>query len=506
MNAVVSRRFLGLNRILALLMVFPACYVSGFTAELKVGLAETDITPPADYPLVGHLTPRNGTGPKDPLKAKAMYLSDGTNEVALVFCDLGGISLDLTNEVRQKATEISGIRSENILLVATQCHAAPDYALEHWHELSPDGRKMFIGTKPPAYVLSLVDKLAEVVKDSKKSAVVSEVRAGRTNQKNPISFSKRILMRDATVLEGKTGTLKQPFAVKVAGPIDPEVGIISTIPIGGTGPKSILTNFALHACTHDGPEYSADFPSYLEKGLRKTMGESTVSLFGVGCSADLNHLDPEGKVENSTEAVGLSLAATVQEAFPSLAQVKDSRIRLRSHTVQLPLLEVNPVDAMSAGQKLWSVRMGDKIPFSDHLKAYKLVLLDQYHHDHPYVEGHKHLKAGISRFLKGVGESLPVKIHLVTLGSDTAIVFLPGEVFTELGMAIKRGSPFPTTLVLQMALASETSTIPTRAAYAQGGIEISSSLLKPGAGERMVESALGMIRETAKVIVSEETK
>lgn len=491
-------------RFLAFLWVFLTLGFVGKAAEIKVGLAETDITPPADYPLIGHFQPRNGTSAKDPLKARVMYLSDGTTEVALVFCDLGGISVDLANEVRQRASAKSGIRRDNILLVASQCQGAPDYALELWHELAPDGPKPFLGAKPPAYALGLIDKLVEVVGDAKKCAVPSEIATGRAVQKTPISFSKRILQRDGTVKDGGKGALKEPGAVKVAGPIDPEVSILSSRPVSGTGTKGILTNFALHACTHDGPEYSADFPNQLEKGLKKALGESTVSLFGVGCSADLHHLDPDGAIETTTESIGLSLAGTVQGAMTGLVAPKDLKIRVRSHTVQLPLHEVAPVDAMTAGQKLMSIRLGEKLTFLDHLHAYKLVLLDQYHHDHPYVEGHKHLRAGISHSWKGVGESIPVKIHMVCLGSDIAILFLPGEVFTELGLAIKQGSPFPTTMVMQMALASETTVIATRAAYAQGGNEVAGSILKPGAGERLVESALGMIRETSKEIFAVE--
>ena len=48
-------------------------------------------------------------------------------------------------------------------------------------------------------------------------------------------------------------------------------------------------------------------------------------------------------------------------------------------------------------------------------------------------------------------EALPVEVTAVRLGSDVAIVCLPGEVFSELGLAIQRASPFRTTLIVKLS-------------------------------------------------------
>ena len=86
---------------------------------------------------------------------------------------------------------------------------------------------------------------------------------------------------------------------------------------------------------------------------------------------------------------------------------------------------------------------------------------------------------------------------MLTLGSDVAIVCLPGEVFVELGLAIKQGSPFRTTLVIELSNNVETIYIPHRAAYAGGSYEVTNSALKPGGGEMLVETALSLLREAA---------
>jgi len=85
----------------------------------------------------------------------------------------------------------------------------------------------------------------------------------------------------------------------------------------------------------------------------------------------------------------------------------------------------------------------------------------------------------------------------MTLGSDVAIVCLPGEVFVDLGLAIKQGSPFQTTLVFELSNCVETIYIPTRAAYAGGSYEVTNSATEPGSGEQLVETALALLREAA---------
>ena len=86
-----------------------------------------------------------------------------------------------------------------------------------------------------------------------------------------------------------------------------------------------------------------------------------------------------------------------------------------------------------------------------------------------------------------------------TLGRDVAIVCLPGEVFVELGLAIKQGSPFRTTLVIELSNSVETIYIPNRAAYAGGSYEVTNSAVQPGSGEMLVEAALSLLREAATV-------
>ena len=57
------------------------------------------------------------------------------------------------------------------------------------------------------------------------------------------------------------------------------------------------------------------------------------------------------------------------------------------------------------------------------------------------------------------------EVQVFRLDDDTAIVGLPGEVFVELGLAIKHASPFRTTLVIELCN-NDIGYVPTKKAFA----------------------------------------
>jgi len=125
------------------------------------------------------------------------------------------------------------------------------------------------------------------------------------------------------------------------------------------------------------------------------------------------------------------------------------------------------------------------------------LILDQFRHRQPFANTAEHITWGLSRSVAGTGETLPVDVTVMTIGHDVAIVCLPGEVFVELGLAIKQASPFRTTIIVELSNAVETIYVPHRAAYASGSYEVTNSALRPGGGEILVEAAIGLLREAA---------
>jgi neutral ceramidase len=143
-------------------------------------------------------------------------------------------------------------------------------------------------------------------------------------------------------------------------------------------------------------------------------------------------------------------------------------------------------------------KQAGSVEFLDHVTAYKQLMLDQLLHKQPFAATSKHITWGLSHSLAGIGEQLPVDVTVITIGREVALVCLPGEVFVELGLAIKQASPFPTTLVVELSNAAETIYVPNRPAYVGGSYEVTNSALQPGSGELLVDAAIEMLKQAAK--------
>jgi hypothetical protein len=81
----------------------------------------------------------------------------------------------------------------------------------------------------------------------------------------------------------------------------------------------------------------------------------------------------------------------------------------------------------------------------------------------------------------------------VAMGDELAWVSLPGEIFVELGLQIKQGSPFRQTMIAELANGS-IGYIPNRIAYPQGNYEVLSARCGEGSGELLVDAALRLLR------------
>ena len=92
------------------------------------------------------------------------------------------------------------------------------------------------------------------------------------------------------------------------------------------------------------------------------------------------------------------------------------------------------------------------------------------------------------------GPTISLEVQALRLDSETAIAFLPSEVFVELGLSLKKASPFPNTLVCELAN-DLCYYVPGRKSFIEGGYEVVNSWLAPGGGELLVDSATELLRE-----------
>ncbi|MBN2131585.1 MAG: sugar phosphate isomerase/epimerase, partial [Sedimentisphaerales bacterium] len=447
----------------------PAAAAVSPAARLEAGVAVVDITPPLRYRMSGYFHERLSTGALNRLHAKALVLRQGDVRAALVFCDIIGISPDVSARARRLAARQTGIPPENILIAATHTHTGPLYfgALRnHFHAqaMAEEGKDACEETDYPS---ALVANLVEVIQDAAVNARPIRLEAGAAQQQG-LSFNRRFHMKDGTV-RFNPGVLN-PGIVRAAGPIDPEVGIVLLRDATGDIARAGLVNFALHLDTVGGTQYAADYPYYLEQALRERLGADFTLCFGTGTCGDINHIDVTRKERLTTEHIGQTLGQTVAAQLDKLKAADTPQLAVRRAVVEVPMQNFTPADVEQARQAMHKVGTRE-LTFLEQVKAYKILAVQW----------------------RG-GETIPLEVQVFRLSDEVAVVGLPGEVFVDLGLAIKKASPFATTLVVELCQDAP-GYIPTRKAFVEGSYETVNSRIAPGGGEKMVEAAIRLLRE-----------
>jgi len=105
----------------------------------------------------------------------------------------------------------------------------------------------------------------------------------------------------------------------------------------------------------------------------------------------------------------------------------------------------------------------------------------------------------ILKLSKIENRDVETEIQVIQIG-DTLIATLPGEVFVEFGLKIKKSSPFSNTMVFGLAN-DMIGYIPTEVAFSEGGYEIKtawSSKLDPKAGDVLASKVIELIETIQK--------
>src|SRR5260370_1313614 len=180
--------------LLLLLAPFPAS-----AADFEAGVAVVDITGPPGYRMSGYFNERLNTGTHDPLQAKAVVFRQGKTQAALVFCDLIGLSLDVSRRAREQMAHKTGIPAPNILVHGTHSHTGPLYdgALrKHFHDQAIEK----LGKDPHEevdYPSFLVQRIAEAIAQAQSDVRSTKMLAGIAEQRG-LSFNRRFHMKDGT--------------------------------------------------------------------------------------------------------------------------------------------------------------------------------------------------------------------------------------------------------------------------------------------------------------------
>ncbi|HOF39202.1 MAG TPA: hypothetical protein PLD73_03950, partial [Candidatus Hydrogenedentes bacterium] len=372
---------------------------------LRAGFARTDLTPAIGMEIPGGFNKNFSTGVHDPLWAEAAYFSNGEVTLALVGVDLITVTEGIVQEARQQAEARCGIPAANIMIAASHTHnGGPVDSCYHVE-------------KDDAYCLFAAGRIADAVVEASEAAVEARVGYG-LSQEPGVGFNRRFRMKDGTI-RTHPGKMN-PGIVAPAGPIDPDVAVIAAEDAEGRL-LGCIVNFALHGTTMGGSQLSADWPLYLRETIRGGLGSDIGVVFLNGACGDVTQVDNRSPRtgefgEGSARRAGMSVGAAALGVLAKMEFTPDAPLGVTSETLALPIRDLGDSDEELVRREAPGIGLGTG--------------------DAIYL-----MEAAMVRAMKEKSPTVPVEMQAMRIG-DVGIASNPAEFFCDLGLAVKRSSPW----------------------------------------------------------------
>lgn len=235
---------------------------------LKAGFSRVKITPPAGTPMTGFgdrdLDPGGSRGVHDDLYARALYLSQGDEDILIMGFDLLFFSRDEADRFKGALGRVLGLSPDRILLNTSHTHSGPKVGT--WYYTPRD----------PLYLDFLEKAVLEAGRGAAGSRRDVTVWAGETTTRLPVS--RRKILPDGTV----------EFAPTRKGIVYDKLPFV-LFKDGAGAPVCLLFSVACHPSMIKGDDrafqISADYAGAAMAKLDKYLGRPA-SLFLQGAGAD----------------------------------------------------------------------------------------------------------------------------------------------------------------------------------------------------------------------------
>jgi hypothetical protein len=322
----------------------------------------------------------------------------------------------------------------------------------------------------PEYLKRVEQAIADAVVEASEKRQPARCGVGKGIE-DTVAFNRRFRMKNGlTHTHPRQGN---PEIVEVAGPTDPEVGVVGAWDNEGKL-LGCVVNFACHATTSPGG-ISANYIYYLEMAVRGYFGEHVVVVFLPGTCGDVTQVDnlattrrPSG--EESAQFVGGRVGAEAVKVLLGITRDKLTPVGAETTLLTIPRRVPSPERLKAC---LEMVRKDPKeIGSTEWTFAKEIVMLDALLAKHPNAE---------------------VEVQALQVGPA---VFLsdPAEFFCQFGLDMKARSQFPFTFPVSMANGC-VGYVPTEEALSSsgGGYETrltAYSNLVPSAGRQIVDAAI----------------
>lgn len=420
--------------ILSLAAVWMVAASGSVHAELRAGATVVDVTPEKWPVLVnGGMLQRLLDKVKTRVHARALVLSDGKSDAAIVVVDSCMMSRPFLDETKALVEAKTGIRADHLLISATHAHSAP-------------ASMGCLGTEAdPNYVPFLREKIVEAIAAAKANLEPARIGFGKADAAD-FTALRRWIRRPDRVIEDPFGNKtvrasmhagrKWDDVTGESGPKDPDLLLISVQAKNGR-PLAVLGNFSMHY--YGDQDISADYFGLFCEGLKERIAPEQaagkpafVGMLSHGCSGDIWRRDytrPESDWNASPRNKDINVYAkeildVAMKAYEGIHYQDDAdlammerRMTLRYRTPDKQRLE-------------WAKRiveaMGDRPP-KDQTEVYarEQVLLDE-------------------------RQQTEVVVQALRVG-DIAIATSPCETYAISGLKLKAASPLQQTMVIELA-------------------------------------------------------
>jgi neutral ceramidase len=399
---------------------------------LRAGAAVVDITP-TTLPIrtAGNLTLTVVSNVHDPLHSRALVLDDGTTRLALAVVDTCMIARENLDEAKAKASRVTGIAVENMLISSTHTHTAP--ASYGCHGNDPE----------PEYLAWIIPRIADSIVQAWKNLQLARVGWGKSDLPEYV-HCRRWIMRPGTAnspnpaFTGAATNLAMmnpgygnTNKVRQTGPVDPAVTVLSVQTREGK-PLALLANYSTHYANAPSQQISADyFGEFCRMIAQELKAEEKnaafVALMSNGTSGDANPMDfTKTNWVVNPPVVAKAVARAALDAIAQISYRDSVTLSPATRYITLGVRRPTPEQVVEAREYLATKVGGRPTRNWEENYARETTLLA----DWPATK--------------------EITLQALAIG-DFAIAAVPCETFGSTGLAIKKASPFSLTMVIGLA-------------------------------------------------------
>jgi neutral ceramidase len=427
------------------------------TGRLSVGAAAAVLEADDSMVTSGGIGPGRPHGQEGELRAVAVVLEKAPfGRLAIVACDVLFVTREQIDFAAAEIERTCHIPPDHLLVNATHTHSAPSTVAVHSTPADETFRRR------------VTEGVVKAVQDATKNLADDCQFAFQLAEETTIGQNSRMLLSDNTIY----WIGPRDDAIRPTGPVDPQLPLL-VFRRPDAHPLAVIYNHSCHTIGTRRPGvHSPGFYGLAAQELEPVLGATVCFLEGAS---------------GSTHNYGMKDGVPVPEAIERLKHVIQSGVERA---------QPRPVTRLA----------GIKRPFKFKIRTFDEAKEDAAVSAYCERRAPNGAKEIVENFRKSreliapqQGQERETWLRVLLIG-DVAIVGVPAEFFTKLGLDIKARSPLKNTFVAELAN-DWIGYLPDLEAHRLGGYQTWTGLhsyAEPGTGERMVDVAVAMLYELAK--------